>query len=104
MINIPRTKDDPSYRYKMPTLQTRIEGKGNGIKTKLLNLENVSRHLRISPGYPLRFVGAECCASVDVKVNTVTGQFSTEAIAVIIDRFIEKYILCHRCGLPETVI
>jgi translation initiation factor 5 len=88
----------------MPLIQTRVEGKGNGIKTKLLNLENVSKHLRIPPQYPLRFVGAEVGANVDIKVNTVNGKFSTDDIKVILDKFIDKFILCPVCGYPETVI
>jgi len=102
MINIPSRVDDPSYRYKMPPIQTKVEGKGNGIKTKLMNLEAVSKHLRIPPQYPLRFVGAEVGANCDVKVNTVNGQFSTVDIQALIDKFIDKFILCKTCNLPET--
>lgn len=47
MVNIPSTVEDPSYRYKMPKIQTRIEGKGNGIKVNLVNLEDVAKALRV---------------------------------------------------------
>ena len=37
-LNIPSTLSDPHYRYKMPKIQTAIQGIGNGIKTKWANL------------------------------------------------------------------
>ena len=45
-VNIPKSKEDPAYRYKRPVLLTKIEGSGNGIKTNLVNLVEVAEYLR----------------------------------------------------------
>ncbi len=49
MINIGGDANDASYRYKMPPLRTKVEGRGNGIKTVLLNVVDVSKHLHTRP-------------------------------------------------------
>lgn len=46
MLNIPSTINDPNYRYKMPRLNLKIESKGNGIKTNIVNLPDVAKHLQ----------------------------------------------------------
>jgi translation initiation factor 5 len=46
MLNIPSTVNDPKYRYRMPKMQVKIESKGNGIKTNIVNLGDVAKHLR----------------------------------------------------------
>ena len=46
-LNIPITVSDPHYRYKMPKIQTAIQGSGNGIKTKWANLPEVSKALKV---------------------------------------------------------
>ena len=45
-LNIPSTIKDPHYRYKMPKIQVVSQGSGNGIKTKWINLPEVSNALK----------------------------------------------------------
>lgn len=44
---------DPFYRYKMDRLQAKIEGKGNGIKTVIVNLNTVAQALGRPPACEL---------------------------------------------------
>ena len=62
-LNIPSYVTDPNYRYKMPGLITRVEGRGGGIKTNLINLTYVAAALRVPTDYPLKFLGHELCAA-----------------------------------------
>ena len=48
-INIRRDVTDPFYRYKMEKLQSKIEGKGNGIKSVVVNLSSVANSLSRDP-------------------------------------------------------
>jgi translation initiation factor 5 len=43
MINIAGLTpvEDPEYRYQMPRILTKIEGRGNGIKTVVVNMQEV---------------------------------------------------------------
>lgn len=57
MLNIGPT-DDPTYRYKMPKLITKIEGRGNGIKTVCVNMVDVAEALNRDPSLPTKVTGA----------------------------------------------
>ena len=54
LINVRRDVTDAFYRYKMERLLTKIEGKGNGIKTVIVNLSSVAQSLARPPAceYP----------------------------------------------------
>lgn len=45
LVNIPSYIEDPNYRYKMPKPLLKIEGKGNGIRTNLVNLHEIAKAL-----------------------------------------------------------
>ena len=55
----------------MPRMQAKVEGKGNGIKTVLVNMVDVARSLDRPPTYVTKYFGCELGAQTqfDVKVR-----------------------------------
>ncbi|KAM5542213.1 hypothetical protein V8D89_004086 [Ganoderma adspersum] len=106
VVNIRRDVDDKFYRYRMPLLTTKIEGKGNGIKTVLPNMSDVARALSRPPTYPTKFFGCELGAqtSFDEKNDRyiVNGAHDPTKLRELLDGFIDKFVLCKACKNPET--
>ncbi|CAE6336206.1 unnamed protein product [Rhizoctonia solani] len=106
VVNIRRDVDDKFYRYKMPSLLTKIEGKGNGIKTVIPNMSDVSRALSRPPTYPTKFFGCELGAQTtfDEKADRyiVNGAHDATRLRELLDAFIDKFVLCADCKNPET--
>jgi translation initiation factor 5 len=94
----------------MPRLELKIEGKGNGIKTNIVNLTDVAKALRVPIEYPLKFLGHEVGTLTLFKENKnevtsiINGAFNEEELRKHLDKFIEKYVLCPNCKLPEMVL
>lgn len=110
LLNIPSYKDDdPRYRYKMPALVSQAQGSGNGKKTSILNIGDVAQALKRPPAYVTKFFGYELgtrSSYTEKKKGederaTLYGWWETSALQELLDLFIEKYVLCPRCRLPE---
>jgi translation initiation factor 5 len=90
----------------MPLLMTKIEGKGNGIKTVIPNMSDVSRALSRPPTYPTKFFGCELGAQTtfDEKNDRyiVNGAHDATRMRELLDGFIDKFVLCKSCKNPET--
>lgn len=100
--------DDAFYRYKMPRMITKIEGRGNGIKTNIVNMVDVAKALARPASYTTKYFGCELGAQskFDEKsgVSLVNGAHDTAKLAGILENFIKKYVQCYGCGNPETEI
>lgn len=98
--------DDAFFRYKMPQVVGKIEGKGNGIKTRVDNCYEVARALHRPPGYVCKFFGCELGAltKIDEEEGTyiVNGAFEDRVLAETLKKFIDMFVLCAKCKLPET--
>lgn len=119
IVNIPRDVKDEFYRYKMPSIIAKVcfccsflllwlytnvpqvEGKGNGIKTVIVNMADVSKSLARPPSYPTKFFGFELGAITTIDVTNdkyiVNGKHDQPKLMSVLDDFIEKFIVCRKC-------
>ena len=108
LINICRENTDRFYRYKMPPIESKIEGKGNGIKTNIVNAAEVARALNRPPSYVIKYFGFELGAQTSINDDKekylVNGQHEASKLQDSLDGFINKFVLCPSCKNPETQI
>ena len=90
----------------MPSLVVKVEGKGNGIKTVILNLDDVAKSLGRPSIYLMKYFSCELGTQTrfDSKNHRyiVNGLHDTEKLQDMLDIFIKKFVLCEMCLNPET--
>jgi len=105
-VNIRRDVTDPFYRYKMERIQSKIEGKGNGIKTVIVNLTSVAQSLARPPSYVIKYFGFELGAQTNTNPTDdrwiINGAHEASKLQDYLDGFISKFVLCKKCKNPET--
>ncbi|KAG7290625.1 hypothetical protein NEMBOFW57_000628 [Staphylotrichum longicolle] len=106
LVNVRRDVSDPFYRYKMERLQTKIEGKGNGIKTVVVNLSSVAQSLARPGSYLIKYFGFELGAQTNLDPADdrwiINGAHEANKLQELLDGFIAKFVLCKKCKNPET--
>ncbi|MEE6493762.1 hypothetical protein FKM82_016937 [Ascaphus truei] len=105
-LNVNRSVSDQFYRYKMPRLIAKVEGKGNGIKTVIVNMVDVAKALNRPPTYPTKYFGCELGAQTQFDIKNdrfiVNGSHEANKLQDMLDGFIKKFVLCPECDNPET--
>ncbi|KAK3092957.1 hypothetical protein FSP39_009335, partial [Pinctada imbricata] len=83
-----------------------VEGKGNGIKTVIVNMPEIAKALSRPPTYPTKYFGCELGAQTmfDFKNERfiVNGSHDAGKLQSLLDGFIKKFVLCPECSNPET--
>ncbi|VDD78299.1 unnamed protein product [Mesocestoides corti] len=107
-LNINQNVSDAFYRYKMPQLSAKVEGKGNGIKTVIVNVTDIAKRLYRKPIYVTKYFGCELGAQIHVDDKNdryiVNGAHDTARLQELLFGFINKFVLCSNCGNPETTL
>ncbi|KAJ1524778.1 hypothetical protein ONE63_009654 [Megalurothrips usitatus] len=107
-VNVNRAVSDAFYRYKMPRIQAKVEGKGNGIKTVIVNMADVAKALGRPATYPTKYFGCELGAQTNFDFKNdryiVNGSHDAGKLQDLLDGFIRKFVLCPQCDNPETVL
>lgn len=105
-VNVNRNVADVFYRYKMPRINAKVEGKGNGIKTVIVNMADVARAIGRPATYPTKYFGCELGAQTQFDHKNerfiVNGSHDANKLQDLLDGFIRKFVLCPECDNPET--
>jgi translation initiation factor 5 len=99
---------DAFYRYKMPKLQARIEGRGNGIKTNVVNNVEIAKALERPPEYIVKYYGCQLGAVTKFEkasgTSIVNGAHDVSKLTELLEGFIKTFVQCYSCGNPETQV
>lgn len=105
-VNVNRSNMDQFYRYKMPSLMAKVEGKGNGIKTVIVNMVEVAKALNRPASYTCKYFGCELGAQTQMDIKNaryiVNGAHESGKLQDMLDGFIRRFVLCPECENPET--
>merc|ERR1711907_121123 len=85
----------------------KVEGRGNGIKTRIVNCGDIASALHRKPAVLTKSFGCELGAQSrwddKEEASIVNGAFEGNILQdKLIDSFLPKFVLCPNCGLPET--
>ena len=99
-----KSRNDPAYRYKMPQIVTKFEGRGNGSKTCIVNAQEVANALHRTPGALTKFFANELgtISTWDGLRSIVNGHHQANVFPPLVDKFVDLFVLCPNCLLPET--
>ena len=90
----------------MPTVYGKVEGRGNGIKTVIPNITDVGLSLHRDPSEVNKFFGCELGSQTTYNEETdravVNGAHTDGDLQKLMHKYIELFVLCPNCRLPET--
>lgn len=102
-MNVNPDTEDMSYRYKMPKLQVRLGGRGNGSYTFLDNIEEVAEAINTPASIILNFITRSIGSNYNLDKKTITGHYKFDIIIEQIYNYIKFFVMCKKCSIPEVI-
>jgi len=92
-----------SERFDVPDPTVRQEGHATVVE----NFQTIVGALKRDEDHLLKFLQDDVGTSAHIdesKRARLTGEFSESRIRDAVDSYVEQYVLCGECGLPDTNI
>ncbi len=99
--------NDPFYRYKM----TKLSFKKEKTKTLILNLDKIATEIKVDFKFMISFLKNKLATAIKLD-NTdtnhikviISNQVDINLVQTSLYEFIEIYVLCPKCKLPEVIM
>jgi len=82
----------------------KVQGHHEGVRTVISNFGQVVACLRRSPEHLMKFLSGELASSVEMKGERLilSRKLSSKEINEKIERYVKRFVLCPKCGKPDT--
>lgn len=100
MINI-NGCDDNFYRYKMDVVQITNGGCGNGQFTIIKNMKKIEKDINTPSEILFKYLAFTLGSSYNNKKDSLTGTYTQNNIQLKIYDYINHFVICVYCGIPE---
>jgi translation initiation factor 2 subunit 2 len=93
--------DGSSERFEVPEPEVRQEGN----VTVFENFQQVCRRLDREPDHVIQYLQNDVGTSGHIDESgraRLTGEFDATRIGNAIDEYVEEFVFCPECGLPDT--
>ena len=100
MINV-NNSDDLFYRYKMEKVNITNKGFGNGLFTIINNLENIAKSINTPIEILNKYIANDLGSNYNEKKKSMNGNHTQEKIQESIHKYINDFVTCSKCGIPE---
>lgn len=94
---------DPNYRYTIDTPNITIYGKGNGIYTKINNINEICKSINHPKDIVMGYIASATGSNYNAFQDTITGEHTKEVLSEIILEYIKYLVMCPKCNIPETI-
>lgn len=105
IINMDGSSDE-FFRYTMPSIDVKHEGKGKMKKSVLVNIKDVAEKVGRPAEYLITYLGQRLNATAkvekDVSLSYVTGHHAMNCVQEQVMNFIKDAVMCRKCKNPET--
>ena len=90
-------------RFTVPDPEVRKEGN----VTVFENFQTILDRLDREEDHVLKFLQNELGTSARIDESgraRLTGEFNQSRVGAVVDEYVEAYVICPECGLPDTTI
>ncbi len=93
--------EDTGSRFDVPEANVRTEGNA----TVYENFQETVDRLGRDENHVMKFLQSELGTSAQIDERgrvRLTGDFKQGRVADALESYVEDFVLCHECGLPDT--
>lgn len=99
-VNIPKSNNDPCFRYKRDEIKIQIQNNNGGV-TKLLNIEAIASTLNSNVKDILSYFKKKLSVTIIEKDFIIKKVETVNKLEEILEEYIKINILCPQCANPE---